>query len=171
MVATERNGHLRPHFPNGGHSGAEDACRIGFAPTLNRDDRMYIETLAIFALVHLLAAASPGPNLIIVSSYPSTVSRKAGLLAAIGILLGVFTWSPATALGLGTVLAKYPLLYSVIRRAGAIYLIWLGFRIIRDAIGNRYKDIDAKDVEVQSARSIVFSGYLVNMTNPKTVAY
>jgi threonine/homoserine/homoserine lactone efflux protein len=34
---------------------------------------MYIETLAVFALVHLLAAASPGPNLVVVSSYGSTV--------------------------------------------------------------------------------------------------
>jgi hypothetical protein len=43
---------------------------------------MYIETLAVFALVHLLAAASPGPNLVVVCSYASTVSRKAVCLPA-----------------------------------------------------------------------------------------
>ena len=132
---------------------------------------MYIETLAVFALVHFLAAASPGPNLVVVSSYASTVSRKAGLLAALGILFGVLTWASATALGLGTLLANYPLIYSVIRHAGAIYLIWLGCRMVKDAISNKYGEIDTKRVKLGSARSIVLSGYLVNMTNPKTVAY
>ena len=132
---------------------------------------MYIETLAVFALVHFLAAASPGPNLVVVSSYASTVSRKAGLLAALGILFGVLTWASATALGLGTLLANYPLIYSVIRHAGAIYLIWLGCRMVKDAISNKYGEIDTKRVKPGSARSIVLSGYFVNMTNPKTVAY
>jgi len=132
---------------------------------------VYIETLAVFALVHFLAAASPGPNLVVVSSYASTVSRKAGLLAALGILFGVLTWASATALGLGTLLANYPLIYSVIRHAGAIYLIWLGCRMVKDAISNKYGEIDTKRVKPGSARSIVLSGYFVNMTNPKTVAY
>ena len=52
----------------------------------------------------------------------ATFSRKAGLLAGLGILLGVLTWASATALGLGTVLANYPLIYSAIRHFGAIYL-------------------------------------------------
>ena len=132
---------------------------------------MYIETLAVFALVHFLAAASPGPNLVVVSSYASTVSRKAGLQAALGILFGVLTWASATALGLGTFFANYPLFYSAIRRAGAIYLIWLGCRMVKDAISNQYGEIDTRRVEPGSARSIVLSGYFVNMTNPKTVAY
>jgi len=132
---------------------------------------VYIETLAVFALVHFLAAASPGPNLVVVSSYASTVSRKAGLLAALGILFGVLTWASATALGLGTLLANYPLIYSVIRHAGAIYLISLGCRMVKDAISNKYGEIDTKRVKPGSARSIVLSGYFVNMTNPKTVAY
>jgi threonine efflux protein len=131
---------------------------------------MHIETLALFALVHLLAAASPGPNLVVVSSY-ATVSRKAGLLAALGILFGVLTWASATALGLGTALANYPHLYSVVRHAGAIYLVWLGLNLIRDGIRNRYQGIDTGRVGNKSPRSIVLSGYLVNMTNPKSVAY
>jgi len=83
----------------------------------------------------------------------------------------VLTWASATALGLGTVLANYPLIYSAIRHVGAIYLIWLGCRMIKDGIGNKYREIDTKRPKLESARSIVLSGYLVNMTNPKTVAY
>jgi threonine/homoserine/homoserine lactone efflux protein len=69
------------------------------------------------------------------------------------------------------VLASYPLVYSAIRHFGAIYLIWLGCRIIKDGSSNKYREIDSKRVNLESARSIVLSGYLVNMTNPKTVAY
>jgi threonine efflux protein len=131
---------------------------------------MHVEALAVFAFVHLLAAASPGPNLVVVSSY-AAVSRTAGLLAALGILFGVLTWASATALGLGTVLANYPAVYSAVRYAGATYLIWLGLRMIRDGIKNQYQGIGTRRVEDESPRSIVLSGYIVNMTNPKSVAY
>jgi threonine efflux protein len=69
------------------------------------------------------------------------------------------------------VLANYPPVYSVVRYAAAIYLIWLGLRTIRDGIKNRYQGIGTRRVESESPRSIVLSGYIVNMTNPKSVAY
>jgi RhtB (resistance to homoserine/threonine) family protein len=131
----------------------------------------YLSILATFAVVHLLAAASPGPNLIIVSSYASTVSRKSGLLAALGILFGVITWSTAAALGLGVVLTKFPTLYFFIQHAGAAYLIWLGIRMIHDGMKDQYQNIDTPKLRDRSACSIIASGYLVNMTNPKTVVY
>ena len=43
--------------------------------------------------------------------------------------------------------------------------------LVKDAISNKYGEIDTKRVKPGSARSIVLSGYFVNMTNPKTVAY
>ena len=127
--------------------------------------------LATFALVHLLAAASPGPNLIIVSSYAAVGSRRACLLLILGILLGVLTWSSMTALGLGAVLARYPTAYAVLQYAGAAYLVWLGLRMIFAAICNRSNGLDISPPPQRSAHSLVLTGYLVNMTNPKTIAY
>lgn len=127
--------------------------------------------LLTFAAVHLMAAASPGPNLIIVSSQASAGSRKSGLLAGLGVVLGTLTWASMAALGLGAVLAKYPSLYEVVQYAGAAYLIWLGGRMIFDGIRNRYCGVDTPMPGARSGRSIVLAGYLVNMTNPKTIAY
>lgn len=131
----------------------------------------YAGILLTFAAVHFLAAASPGPNLIIVSSHASSGSRKAGLLAGAGVVLGTLTWAFMTALGLGAVLAKFPALYGAIQYAGAAYLVWLGFRMIFDAVGNRYRGIETPASGARPGRSIVLAGYLVNMTNPKTIAY
>lgn len=131
----------------------------------------YTGILLTFAVVHFLAAASPGPNLIIVSSHASAGSRKAGLLAGLGVVFGTLTWASMAALGLGAILATYPALYEAIQYAGAAYLVWLGLRMIFDAIRNRYRDIETTAPGARSARSIVLAGYLVNMTNPKTIAY
>lgn len=69
----------------------------------------YISILITYSFVHLLSAASPGPNLLIVSRrYAASGSRKAGLLAVFGILCGTFIWSSATALGLGVLVSNYP---------------------------------------------------------------
>jgi threonine/homoserine/homoserine lactone efflux protein len=131
----------------------------------------YAGILLTFAAVHFLAAASPGPNLIIVSSQASGISRKAGLLAGLGVVLGTLTWASITALGLGAVLVKFPTLYAAVQYAGAAYLVWLGLRMIFDGIRNRYRGIEAAVPRARSARSIVLAGYLVNMTNPKTIVY
>lgn len=131
----------------------------------------YASILLAFAAVHFLAAASPGPNLVIVSSHASGVSRRAGLLAGLGIVLGTLTWASMAALGLGTVVAAHPSLYEAIQYAGAAYLIWFGLRMILDGVRNRYRDMETPAPRERSVRSVVLAGYLVNMTNPKTIAY
>lgn len=131
----------------------------------------YAGILLTFAAVHFLATVSPGPNLIVVSSHASGVSRKAGLLAGLGIVLGSLTWASIMALGLGVVLAEFPSLYAALQYGGAAYLVWLGLRMILDGIRNRYRGIEASAPRARSARSIVLAGYLVNMTNPKAIAY
>jgi len=129
----------------------------------------HIETLAIFALVHLLAAASPGPNLVVVSSYASS-SRRQGLLITFGILIAVLTWSSATALGL-VALLDHQLLYQLIRYAGAVYLCWLGLTMLRAGFMKPSEQLTMKKVDEVSLSGLILRGYLVNMTNPKTIAY
>ena len=127
--------------------------------------------LLVFAVVHLLAAASPGPNRVVVGSYAAAQSRRAGLLAALGIVLATLTWVTMTALGMAAILHQSPALYEVLRYVGAAYLIWLGLRMV----GAGLKRVDPCEEGMLPGRgstaAIVSAGYLVNMTNPKTIAY
>ena len=131
----------------------------------------YLGALATFAVIHLLAAASPGPNLFLVSSTSSAVSRRSGGLVVAGILLAVLTWSSVTALGLSAVISKSPMLYASIQYVGAIYLIWLGIKLIWTSFKKQACASDSVSVQVESDWIFVLRGYVVNMTNPKTIAY
>lgn len=131
----------------------------------------YLSVLATFAVIHLLAAASPGPNLFLVISTSATVSRRRGALVVAGILLAVLTWSSATALGLAAVISNFPVLYTSIQYLGAIYLVWLGVKMIWVSFKNKSSVSQSAALQADSDWIFVLRGYVVNMTNPKTIAY
>jgi len=130
-----------------------------------------IETLAAFAVAHLLAAASPGPNFFLVTGFAMSSSRRHALLSAIGILASVAVWSSAAAAGLGLVLDRFPLVYEALRLLGAGYLIWLGVRMLRGALRTAADRTASPPVPQASYRGAILRGFFVNITNPKTVAY
>lgn len=132
---------------------------------------MSIETLFAFALVHLLAAASPGPNFFLVSGLAGRSSRQAGLLAAAGITLSVLVWSSCAALGLNLFLDRNPTIYAVIQYIGAAYLIWLGVSMVSNALTKPGTAIDPLKKQRIRGRVALRRGFFVNLANPKTVAY
>lgn len=60
---------------------------------------------AAIAVVQFLAAASPGPSFIVVSSHESGGSRKTALFSALGVLMATVTWVGLAVVGLGAVLS------------------------------------------------------------------
>lgn len=132
---------------------------------------MPIETLLMFAVAHLLAAASPGPNFFLVSGVAARHSRRAGFMAAVGITASVALWSSAAALGLNVFLDRYPPVYSIIRFAGAAYLLWLGLSMIRAALIKSAGPNPSVRGGPIGDMAAVKRGFLVNIGNPKTIAY
>ncbi|WP_349371148.1 LysE family translocator [Salinarimonas sp.] len=131
----------------------------------------YAQTLAGIAAVQFFAAASPGPNFIIVSNYSISRSRRYGLLAVCGILAASATWALMAALGLGVLLATHPHVYAAMQYASAAYLIWLGGKILLGAVRKNCGKPAATDLDRLTAWEAVRAGFLTNMTNPKSVAY
>lgn len=130
------------------------------------------EILFGFALAHLMAAATPGPNFFLVSSLAMSVSRGRGVSAALGITFSVFIWSCAAALGLSLFLQSFPLVYDTIRYAGAAYLVWLGVKLMRNAFSSDAERTEGANKAIGvSILSAFGRGFLVNITNPKTITY
>jgi threonine efflux protein len=122
------------------------------------------------AVVQLLGAASPGPTFMIVSSASITGSRRVGLLAVCGVLLATLTWALLAAIGLGAVIARFPAIYTALQVAGALYLVWLGVKMLVTAL--RQREISTNhQVLSMSSRQAVRSGFLTNILNPKSIAY
>jgi len=131
---------------------------------------MQYDTLTIFAITHLLAAASPGPNFFLVSNLAGRESRLQGLSAALGITLSVLAWSSVAALGFNVFLHQNPAIHNLLRYAGAAYLAWLGLRMIVRAISGASRH-QSRCAEQSSTHFAVLQGFLVNVGNPKTLAY
>lgn len=81
--------------------------------------------------VHLLAAASPGPDFVLVSQQTLAKGRRTGLICSLGITLGLAVHIIYSVLGLATVIAHSQPLLTIIKWLGGGYLIYLGWQGIQ----------------------------------------
>jgi RhtB (resistance to homoserine/threonine) family protein len=125
------------------------------------------EILAV-ALITILAVISPGADFAMVTRNSYLYGRKAGLLAALGIALGVQIHVMYTMLGVGLIISQSPALFTVIKIAGAIYLIYIGYKTFTS---KSKLDIDLSADAGLSPFSALRNGFLTNVLNPKTTLF
>ncbi len=127
-----------------------------------------VQLLVLVAGMQIAAAASPGPNFVLVSSYATTQSLRDAFLATVGIVVGILIWSSLAVLGLGALLSTSPAAYGLVQYLGAAYLVWLGVSMIVSRFGNTGDDFDRKPLVTSSP---ITKGLLVSIGNPKTIVY
>jgi threonine/homoserine/homoserine lactone efflux protein len=121
--------------------------------------------LAAFVLAAGLLTITPGPDSALVLRTAAVEGRAQGLRAAAGILLGCLIWGAAVSVGLGALLAASQVAYDVLRLAGALYMMWLGLKLIAAAARGEQPPDQAGGVK--PARSWMLRGLLTNLLNPK----
>jgi RhtB (resistance to homoserine/threonine) family protein len=129
----------------------------------------YVPHLVLVAGVMLLACASPGPDLMAVTSQ-ALARRRAGVLAACGIATSHAVWATLAIFGLGLILAQLAWLYGAIRVAGALYLIYLGIKMLA-GLGKPADPLDTRAATSSSAFGAYRRGLFVGLTNPKGAAF
>ena len=122
--------------------------------------------LATFALLSLAIIVVPGPSVLFVISRGVTLGRRAALTTVLGNEAGLFVQVVAVSLGLGALVERSLVLFTIIKLAGAAYLIFLGVQALRD----RRALAAALEVEVsrKSPRRIFREGFVVGVSNPKS---
>lgn len=123
------------------------------------------QLLAVGA-VTVLAVISPGADFAMTVRATAAHGRTTGLLCAAGIALGVLVHVAYTLLGLGIVLAGSPQAITVLKYAGAGYLVYIGYKTITA----RPPAADAAAVAVSRAAALR-TGFLTNVLNPKTMLF
>jgi len=93
---------------------------------------------------------------------------KAGIFSALGIFVGCLFHTTAAVFGLSKIIEESVLLFSIIKYAGAAYLIYLGIRSILSGKKTK-KEIDT--LPVLTSRKIFFQGMLTNILNPKVAIF
>ena len=89
-----------------------------------------LSTLLLFMVAAGVVVAIPGPNHLYITTRSVSQGRSAGLTSAAGVETGTLVHIAATALGLSSIIASSALAFSVIKYAGATYLIYLGLRTL-----------------------------------------
>jgi RhtB (resistance to homoserine/threonine) family protein len=128
---------------------------------------------AVITAVHLLAAASPGPDFAYVTRQSLVHGRRAGLLASGGIALGLAIHIAYSAAGLAAVIAHSVHWMTAIKLVGGAYLLYLGIqglRSRRDLTGADAGDTTARGLSASAWRQVL-GGFLCNAFNPKAPIY
>jgi threonine/homoserine/homoserine lactone efflux protein len=92
-----------------------------------------VSTLLLFFAACLALLLSPGPNMAFVVSHGAAQGPRAGFAAALGIALADLVYTALTAAGLTAAVAAWPPAFDLIRYLGAIYLLWLAYRTLRQS--------------------------------------
>jgi threonine/homoserine/homoserine lactone efflux protein len=126
---------------------------------------MSLATLLVFALVALVAIATPGPTVLLALANGSRYGVRRSVPGMLGAVASDFVLVGAVALGLGALLAASEFWFSVVKWVGAAYLAWLGVRLLRSQGGLDLSQ--AGGAEGVTARSVFAKSFLVAVTNPK----
>ncbi len=121
----------------------------------------------MFMTASLVLAATPGPGMLYVLSRTLAGGRREGILSSLGTFVGGMVHVIAAAAGLSVVLATSALAFSVVKFAGAGYLIFLGLKMLLFA-----ERVSSADAPVGSTRQSPFiQGIWTEVLNPKTALF
>ncbi len=126
-----------------------------------------LSTLAVFAAAALALAVVPGPAVIYIVARSVDQGRFAGLVSALGICVGSLVHVTAATIGLSSLLASSATAFTVVKYAGAAYLILLG--IHRLLTREEVAEVAARPP--RALRKIFRDGVIVNVLNPKTALF
>ncbi len=121
-------------------------------------------TLAFFALATFLLTVSPGPGVLYVVARSLSQGRKAGFASMVGIESGEVLWLAAAATGVAALVASSLQALTMLRFAGAAYLIYLGVQRWRAA------DLSVAPAPARIGR-VFIQGFVTQILNPKVAVF
>ncbi|MEI2776619.1 MAG: LysE family translocator [Tetrasphaera sp.] len=123
-----------------------------------------------FLLACVIIVAIPGPSLLFVIGRALAEGKRVALLSVLGNASGILVQIVAIALGLGPLVAASATAYGLLKLAGAAYLLWLGIQGIRHR-GGAERVLAGVERPRRRARHALRDGFLVGVTNPKTIVF
>ncbi|MFI6496509.1 LysE family translocator [Nonomuraea typhae] len=127
------------------------------------------QLLALFTVTTAIAMITPGPDMVFVLGCGMRGGPRAGLLATAGVATSEAVHVAVAAAGLAALFAAVPVAFTVVRVAGAAYLVYLGVQMIRNA--RRGRDELPPAGAGMSGRRAFLNGLLTNLLNPKMVTF
>jgi threonine/homoserine/homoserine lactone efflux protein len=125
--------------------------------------------LWLFVLSGLLLNVTPGPDMLYIIGRSSTQGWRAGAAATFGVSAGCFVHIAAASLGLSAILTASATAFTVLKIAGAIYLVYVGLSMLRSP---RLRAAPSSGTPASAGLREVFTqGFLTNALNPKVALF
>jgi threonine/homoserine/homoserine lactone efflux protein len=125
--------------------------------------------LEAFAALAFAVIVAPGPSVLFVISRGVTLGRRAALVTVVGNSAGVGVQVVAVAVGVGLFVQRSLVVFSVVKLAGAAYLVLLGVRTITQR--HRLAEALEAGLAARTNRRILREGFVVGVSNPKTIVF
>ncbi|MCL7496242.1 MULTISPECIES: LysE family translocator [Streptomyces] len=124
-----------------------------------------LDRLAVFVTAVAVLIAVPGPSVLFVVSRGVALGRRAAVFTAVGNEAGLLVQVALVAFGLGSIVERSMLVFSLLKFAGALYLVYLGVQAWRNRRLLAVSDDGTPKTE--SAGRILREGFVVGVSNPK----
>lgn len=122
---------------------------------------------SVFLMASLVLALTPGPGVAYIVARSLAQGRRAGLVSVAGVAFGNLSNAFAATAGLAVLFALSSLAFSMVKYAGALYLVYLGVQMLRSAgMGGgseKWHEVDH--------RRLFRDGFWVALLNPKTTLF
>jgi threonine/homoserine/homoserine lactone efflux protein len=124
------------------------------------------DTLLAFFGIAVLLCLSPGPDNVFVLFQSALNGRAAGFAVVLGLCTGLLGHTAAVALGLAALVAASETAFTVLKLAGAAYLVWLAWQAFRAPVGPL-----SAQAEPAPLGRMYLRGVVMNLTNPKVTIF
>ena len=126
-----------------------------------------LTTIGLFASASILLAITPGPAMIYIATRSIAQGRSAGVVSVLGVHTGALIHTFAAALGLSALIAASAVAFSIVKYAGAGYLIYLGIQTFL----SKSQMLEVKSTARAKLSQVFYQGLLVNLLNPKVILF
>ena len=124
------------------------------------------QTFLLFLAAALVVAITPGPGILYIVARTLASGRTEGLASSVGLGLGGLVHVFAGAVGISALVMASAEAFSLLKIAGALYLIWLGLKTWREA-----RVAEPTNVQTTGVHRAFRDGIVVEALNPKTAAF
>ena len=129
---------------------------------------MSLDLYLAFLLATTIALVVPGPTILLVVSCALTHGRSITLALTTGVVLGDLIAMSVTLAGLGAILAASATVFTAMKWVGALYLAWMGWRMIRDS---RTASASLQTFAQRPSSAAFRDGFVVTLLNPKSIGF
>jgi RhtB (resistance to homoserine/threonine) family protein len=120
-----------------------------------------------FLAIAVMLIVMPGPDTAMVTKNALVGGRRSGVLAAVGVSVGLIIWTTAAALGIAAVLRASQVAFDTLKFAGALYLAWVGIQMLR----SRGVPPESRSGRPESGLRALRQGVLSDLSNPKIAIF